>query len=173
MGADGGVVWIPLKKPTSENYTRVLELLNPFWQFLSQDGCSNIGEDTNREWKQENSHIGAPEFLLGYYGTDRGDDFDLFDLPECCDITDDYQGNLHQLTFDELDLDCRTAPITITNSYNHHTLHRLWYAHFGYKSREESLENLGTLASITGEAWASELDSLLHLDRLVSNKTWT
>lgn len=175
MGADGGVVYIPLKHPSAERYDRVVELLQPFWQFLNRDGGADWAEEANWKWEQENS-IGPPTYVLGYYGTDRGDSFDLGDLRELCLI--DYRRSydddgLYSLTLDELDLDCRTSPFPITGSHNHHPLHRLWYSHFHYYPREEVVKQLGPIASTTVEAWAKELTGLLNLPCTVQEETWT
>lgn len=176
MGADGGVVYIPLRNGTDANYKRVTELLQPFWQFLCTNDCSNIGEDANWEWQQANP-INAPEYVLGYYGTDRVDNFELGDLRDTCYVPtlDDlpYQGDLYSLTFDELDLECRTSPFPIKGAYYDHPLHRLWHQHFYYSSREEVLSALGPLADMKAEDWANELNSLLYLDRVVHEETWT
>ncbi len=172
MGADGGVVYISLKKPSMEKYSRVVELISPFWQFLSKDDCSNIGQESNYEWERNNS-IGPPEFILGYYGTDRCDNFDLGDLPLVCTVTDDWKGYLHSLTFDELDLSCRTSPIPITGAYEEHILEQLWYEHFRFMPREEVLERFGPLSSMAVEDWANEIEDLLNLNRVFLNETWT
>lgn len=172
MGADGGVVYIPLKHPSIDRYDRVRKLLEPFWQFLSQDGGADWADEANYKWMQENS-IGAPKYILGYYGTDRCDNFDLGDLASLCEPFEDWRGKLFELTFDELDLDCRTSPVPITSSYSEHPLRRLWHEHFWFYSREETLEKLGSLAHTRIDAWAREIESLLNLQCTVHEETWT
>lgn len=167
MGADGGVVYIPLHKPNAINYNRVLELLNPFWQFLCTNGA-HWAEDANWEWQQNNS-IKGPEYILGYYGTDRVDNFDLTHLYEICNNDLD---ELYDLTFDELDLERRTNPVPV-DAYCDHILHNLWYEHFKYSSREEVLSSLGTLSNLKIKDWVKELNDLLDFKSLVSEQTWT
>jgi hypothetical protein len=148
MGADGGVVYIPLRAPGKEAWERAIALLRPFWQFLSTDGGAYWAENANAEWERKNPKVGPPDYLLGYYGTDRGDNFDLGDLPVLCDPFKDWRGDLYALTFEELDLDVRTRPF-MEGRYNRHPLHRLWLEHFEYRSREEVLAALGPLAKMT------------------------
>lgn len=173
MGADGGVVYIPLKNPTHDNYARVCQLLQPFWQFQDQDSSAYWAEAANWEWQKANPNIGAPHEVLGYYGTDRGDNFDLSRLPELCEMSVDYHGDLYALTFDELDMDCRTSLVPITGAYHEPILYRLWYRHFHLFSREEVLRQLGIIANMTAAQWAKELDSLLELSAMVTEETWT
>lgn len=168
MGADGGVVYIPLRKPNTANYNRVLELLNPFWQFLCTRGA-HWAEDANWEWQQNHS-IKGPEYILGYYGTDRVDNFDLTHLHE---IHKDDRNELYDLTFDELDLECRTNPVPINGGYYNHILHNLWHEHFEYSSREEVLSALGALSNVKIKDWIKELNDLLDFESLVSEQTWT
>lgn len=168
MGADGGVVYIPLRNGTDQNYARVLELLSPLWQFLSTDGGASWAEEANWEWMQNNS-IDPPKYVLGYYGTDRCDSFELGDLELLC--SPETNDPLYELTFEELDLECRTSPYPITSSYNHHPLHKLWYQHFGWSKPEDV--SLGVLTTMKVSDWAKELHRLLHLDRVVHEETWT
>lgn len=169
MGADGGVVYVPLKRPTHENYTLVLALLSPFWQFLSQDGGAHWAEDANSEWERENSHVNAPEYLFGYYGTDRCDNFELGDLEELTEADDE----LDPLTFDELDLDCRTCTPPPSRSYDEKPFRRLWKEHFGWRTREQTLIELGPLTNVTIASWREQMLSLVHVDRAVHEETWT
>lgn len=176
MGADGGVVYIPLRNPSDKNYERVTQLLQPFWQFLNRDGCAHWAEEAHWEWEQNNS-IDPPKYVLGYYGTDRVDDLELGDLPEICDVPDrddaPYQGYLYDLTFSELDLECRTTMFPITGSYYGHPLHKLWHKHFHWSSREEVISNLGSLLDMKIEDWAKELNNLLFMNQVVHEETWT
>ena len=172
MGADGGIVGIPLKNSTQEHYARVLELLKPFWQFLSMNSGASWAEDANYKWEEENASLYS-DHLIGYYGTDRCDNFELGDLPVICEPFVDYRGDLYSLTFDELDMDCRTSYIPIKGDYHDHPLHRLWYQHFGWTNREETLTSLGPIASMTCKQWAEELDSLLQLNAVWHEETWT
>jgi hypothetical protein len=175
MGADGGVVYISLKKGTDENYSRVLILLQPFWQFTSRDGGAHWAEEANWEWEKANHDISPPNYLLGYYGTDRCDNFSLSDLAYVCEVDDppSYLGDLYALTFDELDLECRTSPFPVSGRYDEHPLRRLWHEHFHYREREKVLTDLGAIATMTISSWAAELHGLLHLDRFVQEETWT
>lgn len=172
MGADGGIVGIPLKHPTQANYARVLELLNPFWQFMSQNGGASWAEDANYKWEEENADMMVGN-LIGYYGTDRCDNFELGHLPELCEPFVDYRGDLYSLTFDELDMDCRTSFIPVKGDYHEHPLYRLWYQHFRYTSREDTLSKLGSIALMTGKQWSEELGSLLDLNAVWHEETWT
>lgn len=172
MGADGGVVYIPLRKKTEANYNRVLELLKPFWQFLCTNDCSNVGQDANWEWQQNNS-INPPEYILGYYGTDRVDNLDLFNLKELCNVDFNQPDELYKLTFDELDLECRTSIVPINGGYWDHILHNLWYQHFEYCSREEVLIALGDLSNVLILDWVKELNNLLCMNNVIQEETWT
>ncbi len=175
MGADGGVVWISLREGTHENYSRVLDLLQPFWQFLSQNGCANWAEEANAEWERANPGYGPPGYLFGYYGTDRCDSFTLCELRDLCyvDGSPSYLGDLYALTFDELDLECRTSPYPVTSSYYEHRLRRLWYEHFHYSTREKVLTDLGPIANMVISDWAAELSKLLRVNHPVQEETWT
>lgn len=175
MGADGGVVYIPLKRGTPENYSRVLDLIQPFWQFLCRDGMADWSEDAHSEWEHNNPDIGPPNELLGFYGTDRCDSFSLEELGNLCEVdaSPSYLGDLYALTFYELDLECRTSPSPVTSSYNEHPLRRLWHEHFQYKKHDEVLTALGPIATMTISSWAKELTGLLYFDRYVMEETWT
>ena len=172
MGADGGIVGIPLKDRTQANFTRVYELLKPFWQFLSTSDGASWAEDANYKWEEENASSMAGN-LIGYYGTDRCDNFELGHLPDLCEPFVDYRGDLYSLTFDELDMDCRTSYIPISDGYFEYPLHRLWYRHFRHDAREEVMNSLGSIASMTVKQWAEELDSLLQLNAVWHEETWT
>ncbi len=175
MGADGGVVYVSLHEGTHENYSRVLTLIQPFWQFLCRNGMSNWAEEAHGEWEDANTTIGPPHELLGFYGTDRCDSFTLSDLTDLCSIDESpsYLGDLYALTFDELDLECRTSPFPVSGRYHEHCLRRLWYEHFNYSTREETLIALGPLASMTISDWAIELRNLLRVNHIVQEETWT
>jgi hypothetical protein len=142
--------------------------LDPFWQFLSE-GVSSVAEDANIEWGK-NSSIYPPNYILGYYGTDRGDNLDLGYLNNICY---DDGTPLYYLSFNELDLECRTSPFPITGEDNNYPLHNLWYQHFHYKTREETLKSLGELADTVIKDWGEEIRSLLHLERMTHKETWT
>lgn len=169
MGADGGVVYVPLRSPTLERYNRVAELLGPFWQFLSQNGTSSWAEDANSEWEESNTHIYPPDYIQGCYGTDRVDSFDLGDLEHLVDVDDE----LFELTFDELDLECRTSPVPVNSSINERPFRRLWHEHFAYSSREDVLSRLGKMSNMTISSWVEEIINLLFIDRIVHEETWT
>ena len=77
------------------------------------------------------------------------------------------------MTFDELDMDCRTSYIPISDGYFEHPLHRLWYQHFRHDAREEVMNSLGSIASMTVKQWAEELDSLLQLNAVWHEETLT
>ena len=178
MGADGGVIYIALRNPSDANYMRCLELLKPFWQFLCTTSCSDVSQDANWEWQKNNPDINSPKYLLGYYGTDRVDNFDLHHLAEICQIPDSKyfdvdEHKLFSLTFDELDLECRTSNIQDDNGRFNSILHDLWYQHFKSHSREQVLLELGPLSNMKIEDWASELCSLLWFDAFNSEETWT
>ena len=173
MGADGGVVYIPLCHGTLENYKRVVDLLNPFWQFLSANGCAYWAEEGHHKWEEENHLINPPNYIMGYYGTDRGDYLSLDDLANICEPFQDWHGDLFELTFDELDLDCRTAPLAPTGRYFDPPLYRLWFQHFKYSSREAVIKELGPLVSMKIRDWTNELNELLCLDQTVTEETWT
>lgn len=168
MGAQGGVVYIPLRDPSK--YSRVTELLGPFWQYLCQNACSDWAESEHSKWETENSCVSQPTHLFGHYGTDRGDFLDLHDLRDLCqhEPEEGYDDSaLYDLTFDEMDLECRTKPAWIPmRGYLAHPLHRLWYEHFERTPREGVLKNLGSLAHIRIADWCDELRKLLHFDHL-------
>jgi hypothetical protein len=175
MGADGGVVYLPLKKGTQENKSRVLDLIQPFWQFLCRNDCAHWAEDAHSEWESNNRDIDcSPDYIVGYYGTDRCDSFVLSELGYLCEVDDkpSYMGDLYALTFDELDLDCRTSPYSV-GGRDAHRLHRLWHEHFDYKKREEVLTNLGPIANMVISDWCAEMNKLLYLERFVQEETWT
>jgi hypothetical protein len=173
MGADGGVVYVAVKDGTEKSYNRVVELLSPFWQFLSQDGCAFYAQKAHNKWHYYNISIYPPKYILGYYGTDRFDNFNLEHLETICEKDPEitYVGDLYSYTFDELDIDCRTS--NITGSYNDHILYRLWYQHFKYSSREEVLKQFGSLSSVKISDWAKELRELLDIDHITTEETWT
>lgn len=171
MGADGGVVYIRLRNPSK--YSRVEELLRPFWQFLDPGGRSDWAEDSTIEWENQNPNISSPDFLLGYYGTDRADNQDLHDLANICQMEID---ELCQLTFSDLDLECRTWPgwgQYYNSNYGLYPLHALWLCHFRYDTHEEVVKRLGGLASMRVIDWTQELGNLLHLQSVGSEETWT
>lgn len=171
MGADGGVILLSLKKGTTENYSKVSKLLKPFWQFTNRNGGYYIAEQANFDFIMENDY-GPPNYLIGYYGTDRGDSLNLGDLR---DILNPYEGEydeVYKLTFDELDLDCRTNPYLDFDKYRF-PLYRLWSEHFDYKSREDSLNYLGDISNLVIENWILELKELLNIDSICYIETWT
>lgn len=170
MGADGGVVLIKLKKGTLENYSRVSKLLKPFWQFTNRGGGFYIAEDANFIWETEND-CGPPNYLIGCYGTDRGDSLNLGDLREILSSYED-EDETYKLTFDELDLDCRTSPYFDLDKYQY-PLYKLWNEHFYYYSREDVLEKLGEISNLVIQNWVSELKELLDIDSICYIQTWT
>lgn len=172
MGADGGLVFIPLKKPTSENYVRALYLLKPFWQFLTYDDVSNFAKDAYFKYQSENDCSGC---IFGCYGTDRGDNAELGELELICSpFIDDFHGDLYSLTFDELDLECRTSPFTpFASDYSEHPLRRLWAQHFDVFSREDFQSFLSPICNVIIYDWAKELSSLLYLNNYFRIETWT
>jgi len=170
MGADGGVVYVRLKNPTHENYAKVLDLLKPFWQFLSRDGGASWAEEANYAWENENPSIDGPSYLLGYYGTDRCDSFDLSDLEALTESDEE----LDPLTFSELDLDCRTRPIAPTSlRYCEKPFHRLWSEHFKWQDRERTLNELGPLANVTIASWREQMLDLVDVHHVAHEETWT
>lgn len=170
MGADGGIVLIKLKNGTTENYTRVSKLLKPFWQFTNRNGCSSLAEEANFSWETEND-CGPPNYLIGYYGTDRGDSLDLSDLRNILSSYED-EDETYKLTFDELDLDCRTSPFFYMDKYQY-PLYKLWNEHFNYYSREDVLKELGDISNLVIQNWVFELKELLNIDSLCHIETWT
>lgn len=170
MGADGGIVLIKLKNGTLENYSRVSELLKPFWQFTNRSGVSHIAEEANFIWETEN-HCRPPNYLIGCYGTDRGDSLNLCDLREII-ISYEDEDDIYKLTFNELDLDCRTSPYFYMDKYQY-PLYKLWNEHFYYSSRKDVLKELGNISNLVIQNWVSELKELLDIDSLRSIQTWT
>lgn len=169
MGGDGGVVYIPVKKPSTKKCARADELLAPFWQFQSMEGCSPWAKDALYEWENKNTNICAPEWIVGLYGTDRPDYADLNDIEVLCDEDPD----MDELTFDELDLDCRTISPKPIGDWTENKWRRLWFSHFSYSSREDVLQKLGALADMTILSWRQELSLCIHVDRRGFDETWT
>lgn len=170
MGADGGIVYIPVREQAVENYNRVLTLLEPFWQFLSDNGVSSVAEENNYRWREANLNIGAPNYIVGCYGTDLCDKLTLDCLEIICEEDD---SGLYDLTFDELDLECRTSPFSINGEHYNHILHNLWFQHFKYSTREETLKALDNLAGMKISNWCREIKHLLYLNQKVCEETWT
>lgn len=169
MGADGGLVMIPLRKSSDENYKRVFSLLKPFWQFYTRDDVSNVAKEANFEYESVHDLSGN---FVGYYGTDRCDNAELGDLEWICASYAD--GDLYSLTFDELDLECRTSvDKPFAGNYAEHPLRKLWAQHFNWMSREEVLEHLGSLSNVVISDWVSELNSLLDVKNIWHEETWT
>lgn len=174
MGADGGVVYIPVRDASVARHARVIELLTPFWQFLDQDGGAFWAEAGHAAWSKSNTTVHAPHYILGYYGSDRGDNVSLGELPAiCAPDLEHYLHYLYELTFEELDLDCRTTVLPITGAYYEPWPHRLWFKHFKHWPHEEVLDAFGPLASMRMIDWTLELASLLDLRRVVHEETWT
>jgi hypothetical protein len=172
MGADGGIVLIKLKNKTNENYSRVSKLIKPFWQFTNRGGGYYIAEEANFAWENEN-HCGPPDYLIGCYGTDRGDSLNLGDLREILlSYEDEDEDETYKLTFDELDLDCRTSPNFYLDGYQN-PLYKLWDRHFSYLSREDVLKELGEISNFVIHNWISELKELLNINSLCYIQTWT
>lgn len=171
MGADGGVVHVRLRNPSPERYRRVVELLGPFWQFLSEGGRSDVAEEGRITWENDNPDICSPAFLVGCYGTDGGDSLELDDLKSVC--SEWARNELYLLTFADLDLECRTATPALVRSYDMHPLHRLWISHFDYDSREVVLRELGPLAGVVVGDWVAEMNSLIDFSTLWHDETWT
>lgn len=171
MGADGGVVYLKLRKGTSGRYARVNELLKPFWNFLSSSGRCHEAERSTSSWHKKNPEITPPLFLVGYWGTDRGDSLSLHDLREICTWDQD---EIYQLSFDDLDLECRTlSPPLLGRAFGSHPLHALWVEHFRYTSREETLSKLGPLKTVIISDWVKELEELLDFKSFTHEQTWS
>jgi len=171
MGADGGLVMIPLKESSDENHIRVFSLLKPFWQFYTTDDISSVASEANRKFKSKNDLNG---YFVGCYGTDRCDHAELGELRSICTpFVDDYYGDLYSLTFGELDLECRTSMEKPNADYTEHPLRKLWAQHFDLMSREDVLEHLGSLSNIIISDWVSELNSLLKINNVCYKETWT
>ena len=164
MGADGGVIYIPVNVPAQCG--RIRELLKPFGQFLSEGGGSFWGERANVDWEESHPEIRSPRYILGYYGTDRGDYVDLSHLRGIC-TTDD---EIYDLTFSDIDLDYRTAP---DPRWSMGPLYKLWHEHFWLRAHEEVVSEIGPLATIRVADWAKELRQLLDFDNLTREETWT
>lgn len=171
MGADGGVILLPVKNGTAENYSEVSKLLKPFWQFTNRNGGYYIAEQANYHFIMKHDY-GPPNYIIGYYGTDRGNSLNLGDLRKILNSYEDEYDEVFKLTFDELDLDCRTNPYFDFDKYRF-SLYRLWNEHFDCKSREESLNDLGDISNIVIENWAFKLKELLDIDSLCFIETWT
>lgn len=176
MGADGGLVMIPLKKSSDENYKRVFSLLKPFWQFYTRDDISNVAKEANSKY-EESPHDLLRGHFRGCYGTDRGDNAELGELEFICNPNANdyhYYGDLYSLTFDELDLECRTSiDKPFAGYYDEHPLRKLWAQHFDHMPREQVLEHLGSLSNVVILDWVSELKSLLDVKNIWREETWT
>ncbi len=168
MGADGGILYVRLTNPYQ--YARVINLIGPFYRLINDDGGASWADEANYHWREANPSIVAPRYLLGYYGTDRGDSISLRELPELCCFEDDA---LYDLTFEELDLDCRTFPYGLDYPRYGHILYRLRYEHFDYVSHDETISRLGTIAKMPIKEWAREVRSLLDLRNIAIVETWT
>ena len=172
MGAGGGLVMIPLKKLSDENYKRVFSLLKPFWQFYTRDDVSNVAKEANFEYELQHDLSGN---FVGYYGTDRGWNAELSELEAICTpYLVDLYNDLYSLTFDELDLECRTSiNKPFAGYWAEHPLRRLWAQHFEHMSREQVLEHLGSMSNVVISDWVSELNSLLDVKNVWREETWT
>lgn len=169
MGADGGVVYVSLRDPVTENWQRAYDLLAPFYQFMNRDGVSSVSQSANLDWEKKNPEVGFPTHLLGYWGTDRPEQSDLGNLYELCSFGIDEP--VHQLTFNELDLDCRTRNDC---EYYSHPVYTMFENHFKDLPRETVLAEFGPLLSeMLVKDWIKELNKLLHITSIGYVETWT
>jgi len=109
MGADGGIVFLPLRSKGREAHDEVRDLLKPFYAVLDPNQGS-FQEDACEEWFRANDL--PKDCLVGYYGTHL--DVSLDDLREILGAGDDLVSDA-QLTFNELCLDIETRPYVTSN----------------------------------------------------------
>lgn len=166
MGADGGVVCVPVRDP--KKIERVLKLLRPFWQFLGTDGLSTAGDNGFYGWCRKNPRIRSPEILVGVYGTDRGNFLDLESLRQICN-TD--LGELSDISFSDLDLEVKTRPTWM--KFEETIFHHLMREHFGWKSHEETKVNLDEIGEMKLSDWVTEISEILDFNGMWKEETWT
>lgn len=171
MGADGGIIYAPLRAASRANYARVTQLLRPFGMLTSLDGSASWADDAHRAWLRAHPEIAPPAYLVGLYGTDRVSD--LGDLVTLCEPFEDWRGDLYALTWGDLDLECRTALVPVSDGHYEHPLRRLMYQHYGHFTREETLAAFRPLDTMLVRDWAIEVEGLLDLDRIRREETWT
>lgn len=186
MGADGGVCWIPLKKPAK--YKRVRELLLPFWQLTDMNSESSNHEEANYLFLKDNPIISEPNYLVGYYSSFKDDA-----LINLVDILSEESQDLcsnSSLTFEEFILDLKTRPFTNgTNSL-------VYLEAFKFKPKKNQYDCLGnktsllealvsdslyydneshfqTIINIFVKDWQFELNQLLDILNYSSAETWT
>jgi len=174
MGADGGVEWIALKD--HKKYDRLMYLLSPFWQIGhrgGRSGCSSNHESAHLDWQNDNSTISEPYFLIGYYGTDRGDMCSLETLRDM--LSPDYE--ICCLTFKELDQYYRIQnDLDSWNwTYYHDPWYKCWKQHWGYhwQTHQEYVANFKELVDMTISDWIEEVSSILELNSYGCEETWT
>lgn len=168
MGADGGLIFLPIKGPDYlTNWLKVKDLLKPFYQFLDTDGVSCVAENANNNYLKNNSYFNSPKFLIGCYGTDRPDCISLSNLPSLLN-----DNSFNSLTFEELDLEIRTCP-NKDSYYLNLPFIKLMEAHFHFSSREEVILSLDNIANMTISLWSSQLKERLIIGNLTYEETWT
>lgn len=114
MGADGGFTWAEVKFGTIAEAKLLLE---PFGIFDSWHGRSDIAEEAETKWMDENWKSLPEQCVMAPYGTDcdSGGLKDIGDIEECFLW---YMNELHLETIADVMLDCDTAPEWETQQYD-------------------------------------------------------
>lgn len=171
MGADGGVEWVKLRDP--KKYNRLVELLLPFWQIGwrgDKSGCAGYNVDKHLEWMDSCPSVCPPNYLLGFYGTDRGDACSLETL---CTMLESEDEEPATFTFAEFDEYYRLT-IDETWDWRRAPWNKCWTEHFQYKNHEEVCEELGPLKDMKISDWVEEIRAIIDLRFWVmSAETWT
>lgn len=169
MGADGGVVWVPLKDPA--NHDRAMDLLGPFYCLVSTSGMCSAAEDGWYAWRKANPRITRPHYVVGLYG-DFWYDTTLDDLARERECPEALRGftwaevaelDFHKMTGKDLwwpDMDCAFVV-------------KLMHEHWGHLEWTEVVERLRGVAGMQVADWFAELERLLDWDATRTEETWT
>lgn len=184
MGADGGILILPLKKPMPDY------LLAPFYGFQNYGLGGDGAENAHGDWLDQNK-IPHKHYLISYYGTDRcylDGHYDLEDLhcqiiPEALDL---------HMTFEEFALDVftETWSTVYLKQQECPQFYLLFKKYFCWsygkminpsglendaldKAYQETLKLLGPISSMKISDWAKEILSICRFDEMESYQTWT
>lgn len=169
MGADGGVVWVPVKDPTK--YDRAMELLRPFYHLTTTSGMCSTAEDGWYEWCGANPRIAPPHYVVGLYG-DFWHDTTLDDLARERECPEPLRGftwadvaelGFHTMTEKDLAWPDMWCAFVL----------KLMHEHFGHLEWPEVVNRLGTIATMQVDDWFAELDALLRYDAMKTAETWS
>lgn len=156
---------MPLRKPTMERWQRVRDLLSPFY-FLTEDCGASWQQDANWDWHQNNS-IGAPDELVGTYGSFQ--DFDIhWTLREILQDEEFYYDP--EITFAELSLDFATRPYWASPDWDTTRFEKMVKSLLWYQNSEAAFKPIANMKLID---WWTELRSLLDWQHTGCEETWT